>query len=309
MIILVFVLSFVYVLSGCGGVPSVSEIQDALDPNKANEMYYETDVTIMDHPLELFGYYTGPLKDGVPDGEGIYVLYDDKEEEVLSYRGEFSEGKLNGEGVLKMTLKEEDGIEFKFEGTFRDGAVDGKGVFTGKTESLENPIILKGTFTGGKFTPTAGEKYDYLGKMDLFGFFDVPDNLISYIDDHPELFPAAEEGAIVDEDLQEFVYKQYTKTRKQETPGLVKQELGVMSIYETDFEDIGETVTYLLAFDIDENYYALYYLGSVDVYDGDIIIAYSLPVATSSFDNVGGGTTNVVVMVTSQMEVEYSPDK
>ena len=82
-----------------------------------------------------------------------------------------------------------------------------------------------------------------------------------------------------------------------------------MSIYETEFEDIGETVTYLLAFDIDENYYALYYLGSVDVYDGDIIIAYSLPVATSSFDNVGGGTTNVVVMVTSQMEVEYSPDK
>ncbi len=82
-----------------------------------------------------------------------------------------------------------------------------------------------------------------------------------------------------------------------------------MSIYETDFEDIGETVTYLLAFDIDKNYYALYYLGSVDVYDGNIIITYSLPVATSSFDNVGGGTTNVVVMVTSQMEVEYSPDK
>ena len=307
LMILVLLLALVCILSGCGGVPSVSEIQDALDPNTANEMYYETDIIMMDQTFEVAGDYTGPLKDGVPDGEGVYVLYDDKGEELFSYRGEFSDGKLNGEGVLRMTSKE-DGFDLKYEGTFKDNALDGKGVLSAKTMDPEDQIVIKGTFTGGKFTPTTGEKYDYLGQLDLFGRFDVPDHIIAYIDDHPQLFPQAEEGAIAEDELQDFVYKQFTKTRKQETPGLVKQELGVMSIYETESEDFGDTVTYMLAFDLDENYYALYYLGSEEVFDGDVIVAYSIPVATSSFDNIGGGTTNVVVMLTSQMEVEYSPD-
>ncbi|MBR6488116.1 MAG: hypothetical protein IKT20_04345, partial [Clostridiales bacterium] len=261
---LVLLLAFMCVLSGCGGVPSVSEIQDALDPNTANEMYYEMDLTIQDNTIEVAGYYTGPLKDGVPDGDGVYIAYDDTENEVLSYRGEFSGGKLNGDGVLKLAGGE-DNADIKYEGAFKENAFDGKGRLTVKFEKTEEPVIIKGTFTGGKYTPTTGEKYDYLGKRELYGLFVVPDNVIAYIDDHPELFPRAEDGVIVDEDLQDFVYKQFTKTRKQETLGLVKQELGVMSVYETEVEDIGAIVTYMLAFDIDENYYNLYYLGPEEV--------------------------------------------
>lgn len=53
--------------------------------------------------------------------------------------------------------------------------------------------------------------------------------------------------------------------------------------------------------DTDGNYYVLYYLDTVEVYEGDEFTAYALPCSTSGFDNVGGGTTNVVIMLASYM--------
>ena len=86
--------------------------------------------------------------------------------------------------------------------------------------------------------------------------------------------------------------------------GLISLDLYAAQVYEDEFEDINDTVTYLLAVDADENLYALYYLDSADVYDGDVFTVYALPVATSSYENVSGGTTNVIVLIGSYLDMD-----
>ena len=72
--------------------------------------------------------------------------------------------------------------------------------------------------------------------------------------------------------------------------------------FEDDFGD--GKLTSILAVDEEFNYYALYYTDSVEVYDEDEFTVYALPCATSGFDNIGGGTTNVVVMIANHIEID-----
>ena len=73
-----------------------------------------------------------------------------------------------------------------------------------------------------------------------------------------------------------------------------------MQVFEDDYMD--GKLTYILGADDEGSYYALYYLGSADIYDEDTFTAYAVPCATSSFENVGGGTTNVIVMAASYVD-------
>lgn len=82
--------------------------------------------------------------------------------------------------------------------------------------------------------------------------------------------------------------------------GLVKLDLYAMQVFEDDY--LGGKLTYLLAADDDNNYYALYYLDSTEVYNEDTFTAYAIPCSTSSFDNISGGTTNVIVLAACYIE-------
>lgn len=108
------------------------------------------------------------------------------------------------------------------------------------------------------------------------------------------LFPTATNEAIQSSDIQDFSSKQFNKTRKQDQIGLVKLDLYAVQVFEDDY--LGGKLTYLLAADDDNNYYALYYLDSTEVYNEDTFTAYAIPCSTSSFDNISGGTTNVIVL-------------
>ena len=70
-------------------------------------------------------------------------------------------------------------------------------------------------------------------------------------------------------------------------------------------EDIyGHTITYILCGDENGNYYSIFYDGVLpDVYDGVYISFTGLPVSPSGFENVGGGTTNVMVIIASSVAV------
>ena len=94
--------------------------------------------------------------------------------------------------------------------------------------------------------------------------------------------------------------KQFNKTRKQDQIGLVKLDLYAVQVFEDDY--LGGKLTYLLAADDDNNYYALYYLASTEVYNEDTFTAYAIPCSTSSFDNISGGTTNVIVLAACYIE-------
>ena len=286
------------ILSGCSSSPSIPSLQTALDPTTATDKPITVSITLEGETADVDGLYTGDLKNGLADGFGSFVV-DSDEDVTISYKGEFSGGQINGEGVLKITM--DANAEFRYEGIFVNGAIDGYGSTITISDGVT--LIRAGTYTRGLYTPTVGEKYNYLGQMDLYGVFSLSDSVISYIDSHSEYFPQADRPDAAAAILRDFEYRQFTKTRKQDTIGLIKLELYAVQVYEDEFEELNDTVTYLLAVDADENVYTLYFLDSVEIYDGDAFTAYALPVTTTSYENISGGTTNAVVLIGSYLDI------
>ena len=294
-VLLVFFVAVV-LLSSCLVSSPVTEVQKALDPTTATDKPITVNVNIEGEGVEVDGLYTGDLKNGLPNGTGAFVV--DTDEGKLSYKGIFTDGQITGDGVLKIIV---DGNDLTYEGSFVNGALSGYGTTIAIDES--QTISRKGNYSNGVYTPTVGQKYDYLGQMDLYGVFGLEDNVISYIDSHPEYFPKADKPDAEAAVLRAFEYRQFSKYRKQDTIGLIKLNLSVIQIREDEFEETGDTVTYLLAMDENENLYTLYYLGSVELYDGDRFIAYGIPVALTSYSNVSGGTSIAIAVIASYFDV------
>ena len=234
-LIFLFLIVFAFILSGCGSAPSISSIQNALDPTTATDKLITVSVTIEDETNEMDGLYTGDLKNGLADGVGSFVIESD-EETKLFYKGEFSGGQINGEGVLKITI--DASTEVRYEGTFVNGAIDGYGSTIAISDG--ETLVRSGTYTRGVYTPTVGEKYNYLGQMDVYGVFEIPDSVVSYIDAHPEYFPQADKADAKAAAQRNFEYRQFTKTRKQDTIGLIKLELYAAQVYEDEFADLND---------------------------------------------------------------------
>lgn len=260
----IFILSIVMaLLAGCGASPQTDSPVTVDD--------YDLTVPMVEdgETLDIDGKYTGEIVNGLPQGEGIFVV--------------------DGES----------GNKYVYEGTFADGCYNGFGVTTITNEN--GTIELAGTYTNGEYTPSTGEAFNYIGQLDLFGKFAISEDVIEFIDSNTTLFPIATHEAVQATDLQEFSNRQFNKTRKQDTIGLVKLNLYAAQVFEDDFIYNGK-LTYLLAVDDDGNYYAVYYLGSAEVYDEDTITVYAIPCATSGFDNISGGITNVTVMSACYIE-------
>ncbi len=84
---------------------------------------------------------------------------------------------------------------------------------------------------------------------------------------------------------------------------MVELDLTALQVFEYYIDEVGSTVTYLLAYDDNGDYYTLYYLGTAEVYQDDTFTAYAIPVDATSFDNVSGGTTNALVLIASYLDV------
>ena len=252
-------------MAGCGNT-SIT----APDNSPKTVQDYDITVTIIDgkDTLDIDGKYTGEVVDGTPNGQGIFVA------------------------------ESENNARYEYEGNFSSGYFDGYGITNITNDS--GTLQMAGTYTRGEFTPTSGESFNYIGQLDLFGKFSLSDDVIEYININSNLFPTVNKDEIQTVATQEFSSKQFNKTRKQEKIGLVKIDLYAVQVFEDDYMD--GKLTYILAVDDEGSYYALYYLGSTDVYDKDTFTAYAVPCATSSFNNVGGGTTNVIVMAASYIE-------
>ena len=70
---------------------------------------------------------------------------------------------------------------------------------------------------------------------------------------------------------------------------------GVLQISEQDAGD--ETLTILQAYDDEGENYMVYYFGELpNVLDDDTVKIYGIPLGTTSFDNISGGTTLAVVL-------------
>lgn len=133
-----------------------------------------TEVSI-NNQLRL-GYYSGELKNGVPNGQGSFESMDTLP--VLSYKGEWTDGKACGKGSLNdsaftIHFEELDGTVYDRTGTFVGDTINaipsGQGSFTTKnSEGITWTYI--GEFANGTFNGLGEQKWEE-SYSPLKGFF------------------------------------------------------------------------------------------------------------------------------------------
>lgn len=262
-------------LTACGSEPeptkTIGTDTNAITETEDSLLNVGEDVVDQEMTLDFSfgartGSYTGHLNgNGLPDGEGSFEC-------------------INSEGVT-----------WKYTGTFVNGHMEGYG-----ETDWDEGYREYGNYKNDVWIPSVGEMYDNVGAWDIFGSFALNRDLINYIDANSELFPKATKETIDGIQLQDFSSKQFNKTRKQEEFGLVKLQLTAYQVFEDDYRD--GKLTSMLAVDKDDTFYSLYYLDTIEIYEGDTFTAYALPVATTSFENVSGGSTLVIVLLASYIE-------
>ena len=127
-------------------------------------------VTVYFQHGSVKGEYTGEVTDGIPNGSGNFA-YTNENGEKCVYEGEFSEAKIEGNGVLEF----EDGI--KYAGDFHDGALNGYakiynsyGNLTAKGQFVNDELFGEGTIYdgngneiySGNFKNGVPEKFSYM---------------------------------------------------------------------------------------------------------------------------------------------------
>lgn len=153
-------------------VENVKEV--AYDKNRKNEEIHFKDGSL----------YIGEVKNNKPNGVGI--LYPNAQDKSIYYLGNFTNGKLNGEGICELT-------DYRYTGNFKNGKITGQGAMYHKdregetlgffkngipkgyirlSNQIANITIIEGVYTGRKFKKNAHITYndnsEYYGMVNGF---------------------------------------------------------------------------------------------------------------------------------------------
>lgn len=249
-----------------------------------------------------------PPQEEVVEGQTISITFDGwdvPDEELISvtregsYSGDMINGIPNGQGTF---ITENDaGVKWTYTGEFKNGTFDGYGEKVWEDGSR----VEAGTFINGVFTPNTYEFFNSIGGY-LSAPFDFSSANTEFILNHLDIFPAVTEETR--QKAAEFInpeitYPMMTKTldglegQLYQCDDAVVLQVMQESIYGHDF-------TIIIAYDSELNYYYICYDGVLpDVYDDTPISFTALPISTSGYSNVGGGTTNVIVLLGSTVDV------
>lgn len=217
-----------------------------------------------------------------------------------AFTGDLLEGKPVGSG--KFVTKNPAGEEWYYEGEFTDGAMTGQG----GCYWPESDYQEVGTYADGLFVPTKPEFFDnmirWYSSVMFKNTLELDDASIQFISDHPNIFPISSDEdktdamSFVDSSIE---YKHLSKSTANYLNKLIYFK--TQQVLQTEeFTRWGHTVTRFLTCDANyENYHYIFYDGAIDIFDNDNITFVSLPVGNASFDNIGGGSTNVIVSIAS----------
>lgn len=265
-------------LSACGGstvaAPAEPTVEDVENVEMTLSLTFWNDdsTTKNDTPTERTGTYSGEVIKGIPNGVGKFETTNSNGD-VWYYEGEFKDGSFNGEGIC----------------TWPDN---------GYTEA--------GHYEDGLFVPTKTQFFDNMILTYSRNMFKsavkLSDTTKTMIASNENIFPAITEEAkdqarkLMDPSIE---YKHLTKSVGSYLDKLIYfKNQTVLQVEE--FNYWGHTITRMFtqSADYSDSHY-LFYDGSIDVFDGDVITFVSLPVSSTSFDNIGGGVTNTIVSVAS----------
>lgn len=269
---LILSLLMILTLAACGGSSSSSQ------PDYQTVENESIIITVKEYndsgeleSYEVEGEYTGQLLNGAPDGEGTFVA------------------------------QNESGTTWRYSGQFKNGLFDGKGSSTWDGTDWEET----GTYSEGLFTPNTFEMFDSISSTEPAPY-KISEQNQTFIESNLDLFPVETEDAketmstLIQEDL---TYPMMSKTLSG-FEGKLYRCSSALAGQVTQNILFGRSITRIVSRDEDYNYYYILYDGVLpDVYDGTTITFVGLPVSSSGFENVGGGTTNVIVLIGSYIAV------
>ena len=223
-------------------------------------------------PVERVGVYTGEVLDGIPHGHGKFETQNSLGD-TWYYEGDFENGTFNGEGGCYWP---------------------------------ENGYQEVGHYENGCFEPTRTEFYTnairVLSSSMFINTIELDETTVQFIEENEDIFPAMTDDAkakandLIDTDIE---YKHLTKSIGSHLENLfVSNSHHVTQTRELNYW--GRPLTFMIIADGNySNFQFAIYDGSIEIYDQDTVDVVSLPIDTASYDNLGGGTTNVVVTIVS----------
>lgn len=216
-----------------------------------------------------------------------------------TYTGEIANGIPNGQGVFSTVNSA--GVTWSYTGGFLDGKFHGYG----KTVWEETGEIEEGTYINGLFTPNTYELFNTLSTR-MFVPYRISEKNALFIQENLNIFPVSTDEA--KEKVSTFINKDISY------PMMTKNLEGLegqlhqcdMALATQVFQEslYGHAVTSIIARDETQNYYVILYDGELpDLYDNTFISFVGLPVSYSSYNNVSGGVTTVIVLIGSSVNV------
>lgn len=286
------------------------------------------DLTVTFQGNEITGKYTGQLVDNVASDDAAAFTYESGYD-YLNYTGAFENGQFSGNGTLETnfftTYFEDSNSTGEYTGELVNGKANGQGTYkatntdneiytyTGEWEndmcsgqgslSFENkdydPYSLDGNFTEGNFTPSKLECLNVWGQNPNLSFT-ITDKASDFIKNNEDIFPVSDINVIKDKINYSLDYRQLIKNINNYGNELISFNEGhIIGIYENnsygyDFTEVQVTTGITL------NTYYIFYFGKLnDLYIGDNVEIYGLPIATMSATNLSNTTTKSVVLLGS----------
>ncbi len=230
----------------------------------------------------------------VSTGYGDGILF----ERTGTYTGTLLNGLAHGKG--RFDSQNPEGHPWYYEGDFKNGLFNGYLVFC--SPDFEYKEI--GTHVDGVYTPS---KTDFLQSIcyNYSSACNLQTESLTLIDKNQNIFPCITEEdkttamSLVDSEL---TYSSFAKNPSAHLQNLHHvQHASAKQVFEQAY--YGQTYTMIIATDENWNVYKIFYLGSTEVNDGDKISFAGLPVANSYYDNLDGGTTDVVLVIGSIVDL------
>ena len=250
-------------------IPNTNNTSDVEGVSISIEVYswnYDTNEAYL---VTCDGKYTGEMLDGVPSGTGRFDSQNDRGD-TWYYEGQFKNGRFDGQGGCYWS----------------DGYSE------------------VGTYVDGSFHPTYLETLEHLSQYSSITF-GINSASKTFLLEHESLFPAvteqasSEAEALIDSSI---AYPQSEKSLANVQGKFCKRE-NTYVIQAEESNLYGSIVTTLLVSDEDFDNFLIYFNGSLpDVYSDTYITFTGLPIATASFPNISGGTTNVAVIAASSVD-------
>lgn len=259
-------------LIGCNNTTSdKTAVETLTNQNYKLTMQVWDDTGLNAKTIERDGVYTGEVMDGIPNGIGRFDSSNPQGNKWY-YEGEFTNGTFNGMGLC---------------------------VWPDSDSPDES-----GLYVDGLYKPGTAELFGILSSMSFQVPFTISDNSKSFIRDNQNLFPCTTDEdktkaiSMTNADIQ---YKNLSKNITNYTSNLYAAgNLTANQVFEEGI--YGHRITSIIASDTDYNRYIVFFDGPIEIYDGDKINMRGLPIASTSYENVGGGQTNVIAVLGSIVE-------